>query len=297
MNPKTISPCETSSLDCDEAPYLKIEVEDDVFEQYIITKIPKDTDQPLTPHNPFQSTDERPIADDALESNMGQAPLSYSSHNAGRYSKHRDQQDIRPEMRAISHQEAYRLIMKRAVMYLSRREYTQHTLKTKLSKAFETLTIKTANETHFATEDPADMHTANHLGLNAQVSELIESVMSYLAQHNWQSDQRCAEHMSQVKGQRYGSKRVKHLLAQEGVDKALIEQTVQNLNQTERQRAVSVWRKKFGVQPKNAAEYAKQMRFMAYRGFSFELINQILKAHEDTLSDWDECNDYNEHND
>lgn len=296
MNPKNISPCETSSFDCEEAPYLKIEVEDDVFEQYIITQIPKDTDQPLTPHNPVQSTDVGPITDDTLESNIGQAPLSYSSHKAGRHNKHRGQQDFRPEMRAISHQEAYRLIMKRAVMYLSRREYTQHTLKTKLSKAFETLTIKTANEAHFATEDTADMHTMNgmhtdnHLGLNAQVSELIESVMSYLAQHNWQSDQRCAEQMSQVKGQRYGSKRVKHLLAQEGVDKALIEQTVQNLNQTERQRAVSVWRKKFGVRPKNAAEYAKQMRFMAYRGFSFELINQILKANEDTLSDWDECN-------
>ena len=76
----------------------------------------------------------------------------------------------------------------------------------------------------------------------------------------------------------------------QGVDKApmakeLIDATVADLAQTELQRAHAVWQKKFGEPPSNAKEYAKQTRFMAYRGFSFDIIKQVIRGDTDLMDE------------
>ena len=99
-----------------------------------------------------------------------------------------------------------------------------------------------------------------------------------MAKNNWQSDTRFADIISKVKGERYGSARVKQTLNQKGLAREIIDEKISELAQTEPQRAYEVWQKKFGQLPQNSAEYAKQTRFMAYRGFSFDLIKKILKG-------------------
>ena len=150
-------------------------------------------------------------------------------------------------------------IRHRAIAYLSRREYAKQELKQKLECAF-------AN-TPFT-------QTATSPSLN----DIIEEVLAHLAQNNWQSDLRFANQISKTKGDRYGSARVKQTLSQKGLDRELIDEKMIELAQTEVQRAYDVWQKKFNQLPKNASEYAKQTRFMAYRGFSFEIIKKILKG-------------------
>ena len=166
----------------------------------------------------------------------------------------------------LSANELHQRIKHRAVSYLSRREYGQAELKRKLMFAFA--------EQPFAPNDQFD-------GLEA----LIDHVLTHLAQNNWQSDARFAAQIGKVKGERYGAARIKHTLNQQGLSKELIDETVAELAQSELQRAHAVWQKKFGAAPSNASEYAKQSRFLAYRGFSFDVIKKVIQGKD---LEWDE---------
>ena len=166
----------------------------------------------------------------------------------------------------LSANELHQRIKHRAVSYLSRREYGQAELKRKLMFAFA--------EQPFAPNEQFD-------GLEA----LIDHVLTHLAQNNWQSDARFAAQIGKVKGERYGAARIKHTLNQQGLSKEIIDKTVAELAQSELQRAHAVWQKKFGAAPSNANEYAKQSRFLAYRGFSFDVIKKVIQGKD---LEWDE---------
>jgi regulatory protein len=160
---------------------------------------------------------------------------------------------------ALTEAQLRQRIMHRAIWYLSRREYARLELKQKLSHAF--------SDTEW-----------QRIESSPSTPELIESVLEHLAQNNWQSDARFANQISKTKGERYGSARVKQTLNQKGLAREIIDEKINELAESEPQRAYEVWQKKFGQLPTNSAEYAKQTRFMAYRGFSFDLIKKILKG-------------------
>jgi len=50
------------------------------------------------------------------------------------------------------------------------------------------------------------------------------------------------------------------------------------LKATELERAQAVWQKKFGALPTNALEAARQMRFLATRGFGADVIRRAVKG-------------------
>jgi regulatory protein len=54
--------------------------------------------------------------------------------------------------------------------------------------------------------------------------------------------------------------------------------TLARLKDTEAERARAVWAARFGRAPADAAERARQMRFLAQRGFSAETIRSVLDA-------------------
>jgi regulatory protein len=56
---------------------------------------------------------------------------------------------------------------------------------------------------------------------------------------------------------------------------------VAELRGSEADRAREVWRKKFGRAPTDAAERAKQMRFLAARGFGGEAIRRVVTGADD----------------
>ena len=53
------------------------------------------------------------------------------------------------------------------------------------------------------------------------------------------------------------------------------------LKATEHERALAVWRKKFGVPPVDAQAAAKQMRFLAARGFGGDVIRRVVGGTND----------------
>jgi len=75
---------------------------------------------------------------------------------------------------------------------------------------------------------------------------------------------------------RLGTSRIRQELNSRGLPAQAVQDAVEQLRATELERAREVWRKKFGTPPGDAAERAKQMRFLAGRGFAGEVIRRVV---------------------
>lgn len=76
---------------------------------------------------------------------------------------------------------------------------------------------------------------------------------------------------------KFGSQRIVHELREKGIAENLIAAALPNIRETEQENACEVWRKKFGVMPANAKELGRQMRFLMGRGFTADVIRQVLR--------------------
>jgi regulatory protein len=80
---------------------------------------------------------------------------------------------------------------------------------------------------------------------------------------------------------RLGAARIRQELQSKGLAPDAVAQAVHELRTSELERARTVWRKKFGAQPTDAAQRAKQMRFLAGRGFGGDTIRQVVAGSDD----------------
>jgi regulatory protein len=94
-------------------------------------------------------------------------------------------------------------------------------------------------------------------------------------------EQRVVDSLVHRRAGRLGAGRIKQELQAKGLDAERVALAVASLKATEIERAREVWRKKFDGPPQDAAQRAKQARFLAARGFSGEVIQRVLKADVD----------------
>jgi regulatory protein len=134
----------------------------------------------------------------------------------------------------------------RAMRYLARREHSRAELRTKLLP-------------------------------HVQENEDIDAVLDDLEKRNWLSDARAAELMVNIKRPRFGAQRIAHELRKKGIAENLIGDALPKLKETELEAAREVWKKRFGVLPRNQNEKARQVRFLQSRGFSLDVIFKVLK--------------------
>lgn len=107
-------------------------------------------------------------------------------------------------------------------------------------------------------------------------AEQVDAVLDWLQANRYLNEERFAESRIHLRASRYGNLRIRQELAQHGM--AIGAEAAQQLKDSEAARAREVWRRKFGCAPCDAAERARQMRFLAARGFSSEAIHQALRA-------------------
>lgn len=110
----------------------------------------------------------------------------------------------------------------------------------------------------------------------ADEADDIPTLIADFKARGWLSDARYAEQMVHARQAKFGTARVAHELREKGVDDALISEAIAGLQDNEVERAREVWRKKFKAAPTTREEWAKQARFLQSRGFTFEVIKQIL---------------------
>lgn len=97
-------------------------------------------------------------------------------------------------------------------------------------------------------------------------------------------EQRVIDSTVHRRAARLGAARVRQELQAKGLPAEAVAQAVAELRGTEVERAREVWRKKFGRAPGDPAERAKQMRFLAARGFGGEAIRRVVAGADDDMA-------------
>lgn len=115
------------------------------------------------------------------------------------------------------------------------------------------------------------------LARHAQTPEELSSMLDTLEQRGFLSATRMVEHVVHVRRGRFGSQRIVHELREKGIAENLIAAVLPNIKEAEQDNAREVWRKKFGVMPTDTKELGRQMRFLVGRGFTTEVIRQVLR--------------------
>ncbi|PYE32109.1 regulatory protein [Idiomarina fontislapidosi] len=114
--------------------------------------------------------------------------------------------------------------------------------------------------------------------------KLIEQVVDRMRQEGWQSDERFAQSFAREKVmQRQGrTKIVAQATQQRGIDKALIEQALDQQEVDWFDLCQQVYQSKFGsTRPTDRKDWAKRARFLMQRGFSQEQIKFAIQANDD----------------
>ena len=95
------------------------------------------------------------------------------------------------------------------------------------------------------------------------------------------SEQRVIESVLHRRAAKLGTARIKQELQGKGLDPLAVSEALAGLKGSERERAQEVWRKKFGSPPADAQAAAKQMRFLAARGFGGDIIRRVVAGGHD----------------
>ncbi|MDB5890547.1 MAG: recombination regulator RecX [Polaromonas sp.] len=100
----------------------------------------------------------------------------------------------------------------------------------------------------------------------------LAQVLDELEARDFISETRVVASVINRRAARFGAARVRHELLGKGVGADAVAEAVAGLKVTEAERAREIWRRKFGEPASDAAGRAKQMRFLASRGFGAEAI-------------------------
>ena len=109
--------------------------------------------------------------------------------------------------------------------------------------------------------------------------ERAAEVVGELAQAGWQSDARYVQSLVRTRiAQGFGPLRIEAELEAAGVAAALIRDTLAECGADWRELAAAIQARKFGRPPQGAAEWQKQYRHLAGRGFDAGQIRSALKG-------------------
>jgi regulatory protein len=130
---------------------------------------------------------------------------------------------------------------------------------------------------YLARREHSRLELQRKLAPHARTSHELSSVLDALEERGFLSATRAMEQIVRTRKNRFGSLKIVHELREKGIEENLIAAILPNIQETERESAQEVWRKKFGVMPANAKEFGRQMRFLTARGFPAEMICQLLR--------------------
>lgn len=134
----------------------------------------------------------------------------------------------------------------RALRLLARRDYTRHEL-------------------------------AQRLAPHAADAAELAAVLDECARRGWLDEARSLEaHLNRRAAGRGRARLQAELRARGLTDPHLLEEADARLAATEAERAQAAWARRFGAAPRDAAERARQLRFLLARGFAPELARRTV---------------------
>jgi regulatory protein len=132
-----------------------------------------------------------------------------------------------------------------------------------------------------AARDHSRVELERKLGSLEEEPGQLSKVLDELQAKGFLDEQRAADSLAHRRGQKLGTARVVQEMRARGMEAEAVESATQQLKATEMERAHEVWRKKFGEPAQDAAQRAKQMRFLITRGFSSDIIRRVVAGAAD----------------
>ena len=123
------------------------------------------------------------------------------------------------------------------------------------------------------------------LKVHEETSGQLAAVLDDLQAKDFISEARVVESVINRRQAKLGASRIRQELFSKGIDKDAVVEAMAGLKATELARAKELWQRKFAAksdgQPPDRAAQAKQMRFLAARGFSGDVIRRVMSAPDD----------------
>ena len=165
----------------------------------------------------------------------------------------------------------------RALGWLAQREQSRSELRRKLLRV--ALPPKAGRHESADADADADAYVDSDACAEAdreQAAVQVELLLDQLQAQGLLSDERFVESRVRVRASGLGARRIQAELARHGLK--LSAQPLQQLRDSELQRAAQLWQRKYGTPAQDLRERARQMRFLAGRGFSGDVILKVLSA-------------------
>ena len=109
----------------------------------------------------------------------------------------------------------------------------------------------------------------------------LARVLDQLQAKDFISEARVVASVLHSRARKLGAMRIRQELQAKGLDPEMVAQAVQGLRDTEVERARAIWQQKYADAPPanaDASERARQMRFLAGRGFSGDTIRKVVRG-------------------
>lgn len=179
----------------------------------------------------------------------------------------------------------------RALQWLAQREHSRLELRRKLMRQAKAEALaRLAAQPARAGDDPDSAHqpevdASAAAPAAAAIADEVDALLDWLQSHRYLSEERFVESRVHARQARFGNLRIRQELSQHAVE--LTADLSADLMQSERERARAVRQRKFGDAAASLSDKARQARFLAGRGFSAEVIWQVLRE----LGDGRQCDD------
>ncbi|OJX36437.1 MAG: recombination regulator RecX [Burkholderiales bacterium 68-12] len=144
--------------------------------------------------------------------------------------------------------------------------------------AFPPLSLKGRALRLLAQREHSRAELAAKLARHVQEGEDLDAVLQDLQAKGFIDEARVAESLLHRRGPRLGTQRLLQELRSKGLSEDLVRAQAAGLRATEFERALAVWRQRFGSPAATPQERARHMRFLAARGFSGEVVRRVVRG-------------------
>jgi regulatory protein len=134
---------------------------------------------------------------------------------------------------------------------------------------------------YLARREHSRVELARKLAPYAQSAAEVEALLDALQDKKLLSEARFVEVLARSRGERFGAARVRQELKAHGISDELQRPALNDLRVSELARARALWQRRFGEPATEPSARARQMRFLAGRGFSSEVIRKVVGGHSD----------------
>ena len=147
--------------------------------------------------------------------------------------------------------------------------------------SFAKLSLKGRALKLLAQREHSRLELQRKLAAHVEEGDDLPAILDELEKRGFISEQRVVASVIHSKASRFGTARLVQELRSKGLSDGLVRNTADRLRATELDRAQAVWQQRFGGAPAtDPKERARQMRFLAARGFAGDVVRRVLREAE-----------------